>query len=104
MANWKYKFNLKDFYHDDNISIQNKAKMVAERIGKTFSDFVSIESTNFDSELDEIKDDFEWLATDSSAKADDFDDVMERLYDWADAEIEPFGKWPRNKMCWVETR
>jgi hypothetical protein len=34
MAKWQYTLNLSDFYHDDKLSIEEKAKKVSERLSE----------------------------------------------------------------------
>jgi len=108
MANWKYTLSLKDFYHSDDLSINKKAEMVAERIEKTFpKNWFDFDSDSYKEEINEILDDFRWLSVDGDMRendTDEFDNIMEDLYDWADQEVEPYRKWPPNKMCWIETQ
>jgi len=54
--------------------------------------------------LEDIIDRFDNITGfDDVSPEEEFDDVMEQLYNWADQEVEPFGMWPKNKMCWVKT-
>ena len=52
-------------------------------------------------DLDEIIDEFEWVAKDEAADDDEFDNVMDQLYDWADTTLD--SKWPPSKLCWIAT-
>lgn len=104
MANWKYHISLKDFYHSD-IPIQEKGEKVANTIKKTLPGewFDPKNEDQYRPDIDEIVDYFMGLSMDGGT-VEDFDDIMEEFYNWADQEIEPFDMWPPNKMCWVETR
>ena len=104
MANWKYKLEFKEFYHDDNLSIQTKAKMAVETIEKTLRVPLNIDSNRYDAEIDGIKEQFDEIANDPKADVGDFDNVMEQLYDWGDQERAPLKQWPRNAMCWINTQ
>ena len=89
MANWKYKLNVSDFYHDDNLSIEEKGQRMVAAIKETFP---------LDYELCDVIESFDVVDD-----VEEFDNIMSSFYDWCDQEVAPFGKWPANKMCWVKT-
>lgn len=73
MNKWNYTLNLKGFYHDDNLDIEEKAsKMVAEL------QILQKKLPN-DGELEDIIDTFSGIDD-----VDEFDYAMNTLYDWAD--------------------
>lgn len=73
MNKWKYTLNLKEFYHDDTMSIEDKAtNMVAEL------QILQKKLPN-DGELEDIIDTFSGIDD-----VDELDYVMNTLYDWAD--------------------
>lgn len=105
MANWKYKLNISKIWNNESISIEDKGKMIASKIRQVFpNDWFDFDSESYDQDLDEIVEAFENITGyDDVPAVEEFDDWMEQLYEWADQEVAPFGKWPRNAMCWVET-
>lgn len=98
MANWIYKLELKDLWKqrdEGKISISELARIVAGRIEK--ATFFKIKTN--EEALREIVMDFE----DCSDDVDEFDSILEQLYDWADTPLcTPIGEMQR-KMCWVNT-
>lgn len=97
MVYWRYRLELKDDWaaaKADNLQPHELAQRIVEK-AKALPVF------DADEELQDIMTDFEFITDDSMF--DDFDDVLEQLYDWADQEIPPFGTWPRHKMCWIAT-
>lgn len=94
MANWKYTLDFRDFWNDyDNgkKTISEMGILVAKRIKKRFFPL-------FENELEILVDNFENIE-----EVEDFNYCMGELYDWADEEIKPYGKWPRNAKCWIKT-
>lgn len=83
MANWKYNLNIKAEWVQaelNKITIQQLASVAAKRL--SLIDFKD-EDVNFD--RDDLVDEFEGLSEDLTATRDDFDNVWDRLYDFADA-------------------
>lgn len=102
MANWKYVLDFSPFYEAD-ISIQEKAKKVYAEIGRVFVHMLNPDDENYDNDLYTIGDEFGWFTENDNDDVEEFDNLMEDLYDWADQEVAPRGEWPPNKMCWVKT-
>lgn len=82
MANWKSKLDLSDIweqYDNDELSIQNVSKMVAERLRAC--------RYKNDKDVVDIIERFESLADESSAdNIDDFDDVLADLYEFGNID------------------
>lgn len=100
MANWQRELNLADVFvpaKEGHVTVADLCGTIAKRL-RLMKPF-GIES--IDEERDEITDDFEFLASDGSADRDEFDEAMERLYDWADTALDD--KWNGRKVCWVRT-
>ncbi len=81
MANWKTTLDISDLwskFDDGDLSVQELASKIAQRL----------ESNEFygDDDLVEIVYNFVSLAEDSNAEDDDFDYIMQDLYDYADVE------------------
>lgn len=91
MANWTHRLNLKvewELRDQGELTVQQLAARVAAKLKKVdFND----DDVNFD--RDDIVDEFEGLSEDPSASVEDFDDVLARLYDFADED----------KRLWVAT-
>ena len=97
MSAWKYKLRIKDEWQgckDGKVQIHHLAKSVSKKL-KAFK-------LHDDETLCEIINDLDMVASKGDCTAEDFDCILENLYDWADTEVAPYGQWPQNKMCWVE--
>jgi len=94
MAQWVHHLRIKDAWkqtQDGSMSIQELAKQIVTQL-KAFN-------IQNDSKLDQIIEDFEFL--DEDADNDDFDYIMQNLYDWADIPLD--NQWNGRKNCWIET-
>jgi len=95
MANWQYRLNLKDLWkakEEGNITIQELGKKVAERI-ENLPCF-----KKYEDDLKTIIMDFETVES-----VEEFDYILEELYDWGDMRLPtPQGQMQR-KMCWIST-
>lgn len=117
MADWQFKLDFKDFWHDDEIALFDKAAKMVERIkallptirervekGKHFKMYRSFYET-LDDMADELEDEilpmFEALAETKSEDVEEFDNALYYLYEWADASLD--NQWGGKKMCWVST-
>lgn len=88
MAQWFSRLEFKTLwksYDDGGISIQNVANQVSAALE------AHVNYSN-DPELQGIAEEFKEFSSDTSADADDFDDILDRLYDWADGA-----------RCWIAT-
>ena len=98
MADWKNTVDFsvqKKSFLDGKLSLQDLAAAAAKAVRS------AIHSLNDDLkfERDRIADEFDSIATDSVATAEDFDDVLERLYDWGDTRLSP--EWNGKKVAWI---
>lgn len=96
MARWKYTLRIKEEWNackEGTISISELVKVIIEKLK-------ALHIKN-DYELENILDDFEIFAEDDSEDRDEFDDIWERLYDWADQQID-LGFERFAKLCWIE--
>lgn len=95
MANWKHRLAVgadrRAFEHAE-ITILELAQRFAVKLRAL--KLLGVEQSDVE-ERDDIADEFETVESVS-----EFDDVLERLYDWADTSLD--NDWPRTKMCWVE--
>jgi hypothetical protein len=99
MADWKYKLNIRDDWQrakESEIHFSELAGIIAKKL-RAFKI-----PEHEDLELWEVIDRFEEIAQHPEEhEVADFDWVMRDLYDWADTEVPPLGKWPPNRKCWV---
>jgi len=97
MSKWVNRLDLKDLWKAEDegkLTIQELGKQVARRIRKMpcYSKY---------EELADIASDFETYLDDNDIE--EFDRVLEQLYNWADTYLPtPLGQMQR-KMCWVAT-
>jgi hypothetical protein len=70
MNTWKYNVDVRAIFHNDDFSVNEKAKLIAKNLRAL---------PNHDSSLEVLLKKLE-LQTD----ADDFDKVWNKIYDWAD--------------------
>lgn len=114
MADWQRKLELKDEWpktRNGELSVSQLADIVADRL-EALEPFGDKElDRSLDYEREEIIEEFRALAED--ADVDDFDEVLERLYDWADTPMGGgrgvnipgvfSGILAGKKACWVAT-
>ncbi len=99
MANWQRTLRLNPEWEqaqEHEITISALAAVVAKRLKA----IRSIDE-QLDDERDEIVEEFEAMAADDEATANDFDDAMSRLYDWGNTPLD--GEWNGKKACWIDT-
>ena len=93
MANWKYKIDVKDEWKRakaGELKPCELAGIMANRLAPIVLEIA-------DAEVEDIMGDFEVMRDDKEATFDDFDEILERLYDWGDQ-----GDF-HNKTCWIGT-
>ncbi|MCK5603728.1 hypothetical protein KAR91_17710 [Candidatus Pacearchaeota archaeon] len=95
MTNWKHTLRFEQWYHDDDISIKEKAELAAKELKITMKLF----RFKDDDDLEEIIENFEGVSGDGEQEEtteftirEDFNARMSELYDWAD-----------NNSVWVST-
>ena len=101
MANWQRNINLvAEFsgYDEGTKTITEVAQAVADKL-KLVREF-NIEDG--DNERLDLIEEFESLATDEEAELEDFNYIMNSLYDWADRKLDD--NWNGKKVAWIEVR
>jgi hypothetical protein len=95
MANWVRRLELKDVWGSKDISLIARTLSVRLLALAPYADEWVEDKRIY------LACDFESLSKDTTADAEDFDCIMEELYDWADTPLDdkPFGA----KVCWVST-
>lgn len=106
MANWKYRLDIRGIWANDELDISQKGKMIAREIKRIFPEsWFDFASDDYDSALDDIVEAFDNITGyDDVSDVEEFDEWMDVLYDYADQEIAPYGKFPVNRMMWVMTK
>lgn len=94
VADWKCTLELGDVYHV-GLSIPKLAGIVSERLEKLRLPMLDRDRR------EEIAADFLSLSEDQDATADEFDEIMAQLFDWADTKLDD--AWPGKRLCWVNT-
>lgn len=101
MANWQRTLNLLPEWKmriDDEISLQDLSRVVAERL----SAVKQLGISDLDEQRDDLVHQFKEMSNDTSLTVDEFDEVLNELYDWGDTHIDGSilaGK----KACWIKT-
>lgn len=99
MADWQRVLQLKPEWEqaaNGDIPIQSLAEAIATRLAK----LKPFDDDRINEERDDLVAEFNALAAYEDATADDFDDIMSRLYDWADTPLD--SSWNGKKVCWVD--
>lgn len=85
---WKEKLNMKDVWTTSSPPTQKELHDICKAFGKRLRKL-----KQFDDELEEIANYFDELSTLEEIEVDEFDCVLEDLYNWADID----------KRLWVGT-
>lgn len=81
MVHWQCKLNVKDLFHNEGLTVEQKAQQISERLLGKIEEWRGNGSLQ-DYECDDIRD----LAIDlkDAKDAEEFDDIWEGIYEWAD--------------------
>jgi hypothetical protein len=97
MAQWQRTLNIKDVWESEDIQLI--AQTAADRLQALTpltDEFYWLEDKRL-----ELVDELRGLANDSTADAEDFDEIWVEVYAWADTPLDT--KWNGKKVCWVKT-
>lgn len=99
MSDWQCKLDLTDIWnkHPGEITIQELCKIISDRLSKLV--VPEIDEIEYD-HLD-LCDEFEILSTDKEATVEEFDEIMQDLYDWGDTSLD--NEFAGKKICWIAT-
>lgn len=88
MRNWKHLVNIKQFLHNFDANTDRVCDLALEvrkeLLAKLPAEWLSYDSDMCDHTFMEIMETLEDMSTDQDVEADDFDYVLNDLYDWAD--------------------
>ena len=96
MANWVHKLNIKTEWQAckvGQLSLKDLSLAIIQKLAALGIDD--------DMDLDCIIEDFRAFAGQHGQTVDEFDEIWEQLYDWADQKLDD--NWPPKKMCWIKT-
>ena len=96
MADWQYKLEIKEDW-DRRLNLEITTQELAEIIANKLRELDCPEDDIYDERFS-IAEEFEILSNDKSPDFDDddFNYVMDMLYDWGDIDLG-FGR----KVCWI---
>jgi len=100
MAEWRHRLDIKVEWNqamEGRITSQELARLIAKKL-KALSCY---KTEKYGEELREIVSQYESFAGDPSGTTDEFDCIMEQLYNWGDIETKP--GWPPYRLCWIGT-
>lgn len=105
MADWQFKLEFKDFWHDDELALVDRSKTVVERIKALLPEIRKREDEIYQDLADELENEvlpmFEELVEVECEDTEEFDTALYYLYEWADTPLDD--RWGGKKMCWVNT-
>ena len=81
MVEWRHVIDVKQYLKDGT-----EASAAAAGVLKEIAKLQRKEEFKDDSELDQIREEFQSLADDPETTDESFNDVLDRLYDWANGE------------------
>lgn len=92
MANWRLKIDLSSVWPTED------PKLITAEIARQLDALdLSFDETNAELAKDLARE-FRELGEQEDPDVEDFDDLMQSLYDWADSRVDR-----REKLCWVAT-
>ena len=94
MADWQRRLDMKDVWESGDIPLI--ARTAADRL-EALAPFGSY----LDDEKLDLVDELRGLADDSEATIGDFNNVWDRVYDWADTPLD--SRFNGKKVCWIAT-
>jgi hypothetical protein len=83
MANWKYKIDIKKYIGKDKLSVQEVAKGVLTEV----KPLAQRKAFKEDKELSQIIEEFQGIVYSKAATDDEFDEILDCFYDWADDNL-----------------
>ena len=102
MAQWQNKINIKktwNGYEAGENTLQDICGEIVSELGRIRPNVEKRYPDELD-DLDGIIAEFLTLRDDKSATVDEFDNVLESLYDWGDTALD--SNFVGKKLCWIE--
>lgn len=99
MANWQSRLNIGTAWRRHKAGKTTLAELAMSIAGELQS--LKPISNEPEGERESLIEQFLCFANDDCDDVEDFDGLMEQLYDWADTPLD--NEWPGKKVCWVET-
>ena len=107
MASWKYTLDIKEVWEkaqNNEITSVDLAKILIEKL-KELHTTISLRfgpGSSVIIELEVLLVDLEDFIQCNEDDDDSFNEIFDRLYDWADMSLTP-DRWPSKKLCWIKT-
>jgi len=107
MANWQTTINFSSFWDDEDMPIQDKGKAAAKILHKKVEELKSHPLFDEDAlnELENLADEFELINDeyDAYSGVDEFDNILDSLYDWGDYPLDDNWGIHAKKRAWIKT-
>lgn len=97
MSNWKYRICLSDLrakYEEKEITIVELSLKISERL-RTLK--IKQEDTRYKNDLKDIIIEFVTSCNDT----EDFDCILNKLYDWGDIRLNTRNDIIQDRLCWI---
>lgn len=102
MAKWERQLRLHPEWRqaqDDELEYQELARVIAKRLDN-LAPFTG-EQNDIEFQKTELVDAFVDASRDPDLGVEEFDSLMDALYDWGDISLD--GKWNGRKVCWIDS-
>lgn len=99
MSNWQRELDISKAWkkcENNNSVFRELAKDIVFKL-RLLTPF----ENRIDNEKEDIIIEFEEIIKCSECTIEDFDTIMEDLYDWGDTQLD--NEWPPAKVCWINT-
>jgi hypothetical protein len=97
MTDWRFKIDVAESFQKAKTGEVSRQQLAAEIVAQLKPIAKAMGSS--DAGLQDIIDEFEWLAGAKEVEVDAFDSALEELFDWGDTPLND--SWPRRRMCWI---
>jgi hypothetical protein len=101
VAEWLRKIDLKPVWHKAKAG-EVSTQVVAAEIARQLQAMQELGDDYIDMKRADLADEFDGFAEDGEASVQEFDRLMDELYDWGDMRVGEQG-WPYRKVCWIAT-
>lgn len=98
MAQWRSRIELQpewDATKNGSMIVNQLATVIAKKIKET----KPLNQIYLESRRLWLMEQFEEIGERSNLDVEEFDDLMEELYNWGDTDLD--GKWNGEKVCWI---
>lgn len=100
MANWQRKIDISKVWkkcENDKSLFRELAKEISFKLNL----LLPFDNDLLDNDKNDLIMEFDEIVECPECTIEDFDRIMQDLYDWGDTELD--NEWPRSKVCWIGT-